>query len=205
MDLTRADLGFVSALLTAVCVAPYLRDIYRGTTRPQRVSWFVFATLSVVAAVSQFVDGAKAGAWLSAGSAAGFSLVFLASLRHGVGGTSLRDIISLSVALVGVVVSLVVERPIVAVGAVVAAEVAAVSLTARKAFRDPKSETASTWFLDAMAGIVALLAITERSFSELLYPMHHFLVNAWVLGAIVVGKSAAGHLRPDRRRVPASL
>jgi hypothetical protein len=198
MDLMRVELGLVSAVLTALCVLPYLRDMYRGTTRPQRVSWFVFATLSVVAAVSQFLEGAHAGAWLSAGAAAGFTLVFLASLRHGVGGTSPRDIVALTVALVGVVVSILVERPIVAVCAVIAAELAAVSLTARKAVHDPKSETASTWLIDAAAGIVAIMAVTERSVTELLYPVHHVLVNAWVLGAIVIGRVAAGRTRPVR-------
>lgn len=206
MELNPADFAFVSALLTATCVLPYLRDIYRGRTRPQRVSWFVFATLSIVAAVSQFLAGARAGAWLASGSAIGFTLVFVASIRHGVGGTSVRDLLSLAVALTGVVLSVVVERPIVAVAAVIMAEVAAISLTVRKAVRDPDSETASTWLIDALAGAVALLAVTDHSFMSTLYPVHHLLVNAWVLGAIVLGRiieSRAGSYRSRSSRAAA--
>ena len=203
MDLTRAALGYVSAALTALCVVPYLVDIYRGTTRPQRISWFVFATLSIVAAVSQFLEGADAGAWLATGSAAGFTLVFLASLRHGVGGSSPRDIFSLAVALVGVVASILVARPIVAVLAVIAAELAAISLTVRKAVRDPASETPSTWCIDALAGVVAVLAVTHASAAELLYPLHHVLVNAWVLGAIAMGRATRNRAaRTYRTTVP---
>ena len=77
MELSRDSLAVLSGLLTAACVIPYLRDIYRGSTRPQRVSWFVFATLSIVAAVGQFADGALAGAWLASGSALGFTLVLI--------------------------------------------------------------------------------------------------------------------------------
>jgi hypothetical protein len=187
MEVGRDDLAIISGVLTAICVIPYLRDVYRGSTRPQRVSWFVFATLSIVVAVSQFAEGAHAGAWLASGSALGFTLVFLASLQHGVGGTSLRDVVSLSVALAGTAVSILIERPIVAVFAVIAAELAAISLTARKALREPASETASTWLIDGLAGVFAVFAVTEWSVTELLYPVHHVIVNAWVLGAIALG------------------
>ncbi len=191
MELTREVLAIMSGLLTATCVVPYLRDIYRGSTRPQRVSWFVFAALSIVAAVGQFADGAQAGAWLASGSALGFTLVFVASIRHGVGGTSARDIFSLAVALAGVVVSIAIERPIVAVFAVIAAEIAAVSLTVRKAAREPGTETPATWTIDAVAGAVAILAVPEMSVTELLYPVHHCAVNLWVLAAIAAGRRAA--------------
>jgi hypothetical protein len=190
MDLNHCGLAILSGLLTATCVIPYLRDIYCGTTRPQRVSWFVFATLSIVAAVGQFADGAQAGAWLASGSALGFTLVFVASIRRGVGGTSARDIFSLSVGLVGVVASIAIERPIVAVVAVIVAEIAAVSLTVRKARLDPGTETPATWMIDAMAGAVAILAVTEMSVTELLYPAYHCAVNLWVLAAIAAGRRA---------------
>ena len=87
----RENLAVVCAALTAICVVPYLRDIRRGTTRPQRVSWLVFATLSIVAAVSQIAAGGGPGVWLAGGSAFGFTLVFVASIRHGEGGFAASD------------------------------------------------------------------------------------------------------------------
>jgi hypothetical protein len=191
MNLSRDGLAVLSGLLTASCVIPYLWDIYRGSTRPQRVSWLVFAALSIVAAVGQFAEGAQAGAWLASGSALGFTLVFIASIHRGVGGTSAGDLFALTAALVGVVVSIIVERPIVAVLAVIVAEIAAISLTARKATLDPGSETPATWLIDAGAGAVAVLAVSEMSLTELLYPVHHFAMNLWVLAAITAGRREA--------------
>jgi hypothetical protein len=188
----RTDLAVVAGLLTAVCVIPYLRDIYRGTTRPQRVSWLVFAVLSIVAAVSQFMDGAYAGAWLTGGAALGFTLVFLVSIRRGVGGMSFNDALSLIVASCGLGVSLAVQEPFIAVLAVVVAEVPAVSLTVQKALRDPKSETASTWLIDGLAGVCALLAVSELSLAQVLYPLHHIVANSCVLAAIVLRGHAPG-------------
>jgi len=186
--LHRENLAVVSALLTAACVVPYLRDIARGTTRPQRVSWFIYALLSVVAAVSQFIAGERSGAFLATGSALGFTAVFIASIRRGEGGASRHDRLALALASVGVVLSIVVEQPMIAVIAIVVAEQSATYLTAAKASRDPSSETASTWMMDGAAGITAIAAVTTFSPAELLYPIHHTCVNLFVLGAITHGR-----------------
>jgi hypothetical protein len=194
--LQREHLAIVSALLTAMCVVPYLRDTLRGTTRPQRVSWFVFALLSTVAAISQFLGGGGAGAWLALGGAVGFGLVFIASIPRGVGGFSVVDVGALTIAMIGIATSITTRDPIVAVVAVVSAEIGAIALTARKAMHDPTSETTSTWVLDLVAGVVAVAALTAISFDNLLYPTHHIAANAAVLTAIAVG-----HARKVQSRV----
>ena len=186
--LQRQHLALVSALLTAACVIPYLRDTFRGKTRPQRVSWFIYAVLSVVAAISQYMSGERAGAYLATGSAIGFTAVFVASIRHGEGGASRLDRLSLGLASLGVALSIVVDQPMIAVIAVVVAEQLATSLTAAKASRDPSSETAITWFMDGLAGTSAIAAVTHFSPAELLYPIHHTCVNLFVLSAITHGR-----------------
>jgi hypothetical protein len=190
-------LAVVSALLTALCVVPYLRDVARGTTRPQRTSWLVFAVLSIVAAVSQSIDGDAAGAWLAAGAATGFTAVFLASIRRGEGGWGRADRVSLAVASAGVVASIVVRDPTVAVGAVIAAELSAASMTVRKARSDPASETLATWGIDGVAGVLAIGAVTSPSVAALMYPVHHTFVNGWVATTIV---RAQRRVRPSVRR-----
>jgi hypothetical protein len=194
--LRREQLAVISALLTVACVVPYLRDIRRGSTHPQRASWFVFAALSIIAAAAQTAAGAGPGAWLAAGSALGFTLVFVASLRHGVGGSSPWDRAALLIATVGVIVSVVTARPVVAVLAVITAEVAAIGLTVRKTVDDPASETVASWRLDCLAGLVAVAAVTDMTASELLYPIHHTVANAAVLVAIVLGNQRSANSPP---------
>jgi hypothetical protein len=195
-------LAIASAALTAVCVVPYLRGIRLGNTRPQRTTWFVFATVSVVASVSQLSAGGGAGVWLSAGSAIGFAAVFAASIRGGVGGWSRIDRVVLVIAALGVVASVVVSRPVVAIVAVVLAEIVAVALTVRKAASDPASETMSTWVIDCAAGGVAIAAVDRVSTVELLYPIHHTIANAAVVAAIVCGRWRSAHVQPVRLEPP---
>ena len=184
----RTVLCVAAGALTVGSVVPYLRDIRRGRTRPQRTSWFVFSTLALVAAVSQFVEDPGPGAWLAAGAAAAFFVVFVASVRHGVGGFDVRDVVTFAVASIGGVVSIATARPLVAVAAVVVAEMGAVVLTACKAAVDPESETLSTWVADGLAGVLAVVAVEGHSWMTMLYPVHHTVANATVAGAITSGR-----------------
>lgn len=195
----RDHLAVVSALVTAACVLPYLRDVRRGTTRPHRTSWCVFAVLAVVAAVSQAIAQVGPGIWLAAGSAVGFGAVFVASIRHGVGGSTLADRAALAVASVGIVTSLATARPMFAVAGVVVAEIGAVALTVRKALADPESETRSTWTADAVAGVLAIAAVDHVTAASLLYPVHHTVANAAVVAAIAVGHRRARRRPPTNR------
>lgn len=193
----RETLAVVAAAMTAACVVPYLRDIRRGTTRPQRTSWLVFATLAAVAAISQAAAGSGAGTWLAGGSAVGFGAVFVASIRSGVGGFAAPDRAALAVAAAGIVVSFVMARPLVAVVGVVVAEIGAVALTVRKSLADPDSETRSTWTVDGLAGLLSIVAVDHVTATTLLYPVHHTVANGAVVVAIAMGHRRAGQVNED--------
>lgn len=194
--MARSSLALVSSVLTFACALPYLVAVGRGRARPHRVSWLVFATLSSVAAGSQFAAGGGAGAWLSLGSAAAFTAIFAASIPRGAGGASARDVVTLAVAAATVAVWLVTDRPVVALATVVAAEVAAVGLSVRKAAADPDSEVVSSWAIDALAGVVAISAVARLSVDDLLYPVHHTLVNLWMVATVMRGRRRRVFGRP---------
>ena len=187
LSVRREHLAVIAAALTVACVVPYLRDIRRGTTRPQRASWFVFATLAAVAAISQGLGEGGPGTWLAAGSALGFGAVFVASIPRGVGGFGAADRVALTIAAAGTAASLLVGRPIVALLGVVIAELSAVGLTAKKALGDPRSETGSTWIIDGLAGLLSIAAVDHVTTTTLLYPVHHTVANGAVVVAMAIG------------------
>ncbi len=196
MGSLRSHLAPLAGALTMVCVVPYLLDTLRGTTKPQRTSWFVFTAMAAIASVSQFADGATAGAWLTAGAAIGFAAVFVVSLPRGEGGFHAADVSVLAVAATGLVLWGTTGDPLAALLAIVAAEVAAIALTAAKAYRAPTSETPASWLLDAAAGALTLLAVSHWTFRDVLYPVHHLVVNVSVLVAIYLGRRVHPATRP---------
>lgn len=187
---------FAAATLTATSSIPYLVAIRRRIARPQRMSWFVFATLSAVAAASQLRSGSSAGAWLAAGSAIAFGAIFICSLRYGDGGWGRGDRYTLAMA--GLAVGLLVaDRPLASLLAVIVAEVAATRLTVSKVAAAPGDEICTSWAIDAAAGVAALAGIATWSFDSVLYPTHHIAVNVWVVVAVLRARSASGFRRDE--------
>jgi hypothetical protein len=176
-----------AALLTLSSAVPYVRDVMRGRTIPQRVSWFAFTLLSLTATIAQLRRGADAGAWLTGGSTIAFGIIFVASLRHGVGGFDRPSVMALVVLGAGVTVSLLTSQPIIALAAAMVSDASAISLTVCKTLMQPMSETRSTWLIDGFAGLVSVSAASDLSVEQVIYPVYHVASNAAVLVAMMIG------------------
>ena len=58
-------LGLLSGVLSGGSYIPYLRDIFRHTTKPERASWLIWAVLGSIAFFSQLAEGATWSLWLT--------------------------------------------------------------------------------------------------------------------------------------------
>jgi hypothetical protein len=93
--LELAAFGTTSALLNFVGTVPYVRDILRGKTKPQRSMWWIYTGLFMLLFAAQV--GAGAG-WLlvvTAGYVLSSTLTALLSLRYGFGSFHNRETFSL--------------------------------------------------------------------------------------------------------------
>ncbi|HEY3613291.1 MAG TPA: hypothetical protein VGK92_06270, partial [Gaiellales bacterium] len=141
----QAAFGILAGILQLVATAPYLRDVLRGTTTPQRSTWTIWMTLSLVVLSSQWASGASWSLVLICGQVVSCAAIFLLSLRRGVGGVSPLELALLGIAALGVIGWQVADDPTVATCSVVAADLIAVALMLPKTFRNPRSETLETY------------------------------------------------------------
>lgn len=189
--------AIASALILVAGAPPYLIDILKHKTKPERATWFIWSVLGTIAFISQF---SLHGGWslLFVGlDGLGSIVVFLLSLKYGVGGWTLLDKVALVVAAVGVTISLIAHSPIIALCGVVLADVSGVVLTIRKTFLDPYSETTITWFFIGTSALLGALSVGKMRFALLLYPAYLAVANYGVLVAKYAGivfrkRSAAG-------------
>ena len=70
-------LGILAGVAAVVNTIPYIRDIVRGTTRPHRGTWLIWAVLAVVVYGSQRADGASWSLIMAGAQAMLTGLVFL--------------------------------------------------------------------------------------------------------------------------------
>jgi hypothetical protein len=186
-----ATFGILSAIVGLIAYPPYLRDMFRGTTKPERASWFIWTVLSGIALVSQIAEGATWSLLMTAANTLGVAVIFLLSIKFGVGGLHRRDIASLIVAAAGLALWAFTKQPMLALIIVIIVDGAGAWLTIYKAHKNPRSETLSTWVIDCVSNALGLLAVGTLKPSLLLYPAYLLVAN----GAVVLAMKTASSNR----------
>jgi hypothetical protein len=180
--------GLLAGVVAAACNVPYLRDTWRGSTVPHRGSWLIWSVLGVVAVGAQGADGARWSLVPLVVQATGSCLVLALSVRLGQGGLSRVDIKLLVLAAVGLAGWLAVDEPVIATACVVVADLLAALMMVPKAWRDPHSETLSTFVLASASGALTALAVGALSVPLLVYPVYFVAVNAGLAAVIIRGR-----------------
>jgi hypothetical protein len=172
-----AVLGVAAGVVGVVDTIPYVRDILRGATRPHRGTWLIWGVLAVVVSLSQYADGASWSLIMAATQAVLTGVIFGLSIRRGEGGVTPPDIVMILIAGGGVIGWIVADQPFVATVCVVLADLIGVAMMIPKTYRDPRSETLSTFALASVAGALAGGAVGAVDLSLLLYPVYYCVGN----------------------------
>lgn len=187
--------GYISAVLSIVMIIPYIRDIFRLETKPERGSWFIWTVLGLIAFISQLSKGATDSLWLTAGQTVSVLVIFLLSIKYGYGGLGKRDIQGLLGAGVGLLLWYLTREAAFALIFVILIDSIGTYLTAIKSYSDPESETLSTWVISGTSGIFGMLAVGSFNFILLAYPFYIMLANYAIVGAIFLGKKRISNKR----------
>lgn len=178
----------ISAILIIAAAPPYIVDTIKGRTKPERVTWFIFSVLGLIAFVSQLTLGASWSLVFTGLDTAASILVFGLAIKYGVGGHTKLDIFALCVATIGVVIAVAAKEPIISLLGVILADVSGLVLTIKKTYMDPGSETTITWLLVGTASLFGVLSVGKISFGLLLYPVYLMVVNYSVPAVQLIGK-----------------
>ena len=188
--------GIISAILSIISYIPYIRDIFRKKTKPQRMSWFIWLLLGYIAFFSLLLEGATNSLWLAFIEGLGITIVFLLSLKYGVGGAGKYDKFALIFTFIALFVWYLTKNPAIALIISLLINAAGELLTIKKAYRAPESETLITWLLAGISGIFSMLSVGKLDLILLSYPFYICIANLAVVLAINLGKS---HLKKANR------
>ncbi|MEM7295510.1 MAG: hypothetical protein AAF330_02615 [Pseudomonadota bacterium] len=190
---TLAALSFV---LAAFGFIPYIIDTLAGRTQPARASWLIWSTLSLIAFSTQMVEGTAASLWF-VGTQCGFTVfIFLLSITRGSGAFFSRaNLMIFAAAAAGLLVWYSLSSAIYALGVVIAISALGGYATVVKAFAGPRSETLSTWVLQAAASLCGLLAVERLELVVVAYPAFLLALYVAIVLAICLGRRRA--VAPD--------
>jgi hypothetical protein len=172
--------GILSGLIALYSSFYYIRDIVRGNTKPHRMAWVIFITLSGISFFAQLAEGATNSLWFPLVLFVQAIIIFSLTLKFGVGGFGKYDIVSLVLAILIMIVWAVTKSPALAIICAVSVNTIGKLLVAVKTYRQPDTEYLPTWIYSVVASVLAALAVGKLDWILLITPVQ----NALTVGAI---------------------
>lgn len=181
----------IGAIIGILAIVPYIKSILDGRTKPQLVTWAIWATLAIIMTVSAFWSGQTASAILSLQNAVGCSAVIAISWRRGSLSVSRSDVVYLLGAVAGILSLVVLRDPVIALIVSVSVDAMAFIPTLIHGWQAPHEENLPSFALSASAGAITLaVAISASSgISGLLYPLYSMSFNLAMAGILLLSHS----------------
>ncbi len=183
-----ATFGYIAGALEFLAVVPYIRDILLLKTKPERASWFIWTVLVLIAFFSQMAKGATHSLWLNVGQF-DVIVVFLLSLKYGVGGFTKRDKRALVAVAIGLTLWYFTKEASYALLITIFVDAIGSLLTSIKAYEDPAHETMSSWVMAGIAGFFGMLSVGAFYPILLAYPLYIMIANFAVVICMFVGRA----------------
>jgi hypothetical protein len=180
-----ATFGILSATVNTIGMIPYVKDVFKHKTKPERATWWIWLALGTVAISAQVAAGSTWSLFMVGAQTTAVAVIAFLSVKYGYGTFKRKDFISLLIAMFGLVLWKITSDPLYALLIVVAIDALAVWLTAAKTWKAPHTETLIAWILSSLAGLFGLLAVGKPNLTQLIYPLYILTANSTVTWVII--------------------
>lgn len=183
--------GLVGSLLAAGGMVWYIYTIIYGDTRPNQITWGVWALIGALGASSAIQGGAGPGAWVAVVYLFFQIVVFGLTLspKYNKKGREVYDYPLGLMAVVGILVWQIFDLPPSFAAAVAVTADATVGwFTLRESWRQPMTEPLRVWFIDSLAAALGLLAIAHWSFAASAYPVYLLVGNGAIFTTLLLAR-----------------
>ncbi|MES2315334.1 MAG: hypothetical protein V4486_01210 [Patescibacteria group bacterium] len=177
---------FIGVILFITGYYIYTRDMFKGATRPNLVSWFIWTLAPFIASYFQLKAGARFSVLPVFLAGFGPLLVIIASFwsKNKYWKLSLFDIICGTLALLSLLLYIVTQNLAISIIFAILADAWAFVPTIKKSWTNPESETGILYFFAIISNIIGLLVIKDWSFT--IYSFGAYLVVANIIIVFVI-------------------
>ena len=172
-------LVLIAALFTLVAAIAYIRSMFKGQTKPNRVTWLMWTVAPFTAAFASFSSGATWAVVPVFMSGLSPFLILLASLlnRRAYWKLSAFDYGCGVLSALALVLWCVTENPNVAIVFAIFSDALAATPTLRKAWRNPESEFRWPFLVGVFSPMTSFLVAPAWTFSEIAFPAYLVAIN----------------------------
>lgn len=183
-------LVLISALISLSGAFAYIRDMFRGTSKPNLVTWGLWAFAPLVATGAAL--SVQADEWSTVRifmSGFGPLLVFLAAfiVKQGYWQLSKFDYACGVLSLIALGAWLVADSPIIAILLAATADLFATLPTVLKAWKFPETETLYTYFVGLFTAIIVIPAIPVWNIENAAFQVYLLMANITLFIVVLRG------------------
>ncbi len=176
----HALLGIVAGILAFTAMPIYVIDIFRGNTKPSRVTWWILSGLNALLALSYYASGARDTIWVPIVYSVIFLIVAILSLKYGDGGWEKSDFLCLLGAAISALAWWLLASPQIALFLIILVDFFGLVPTIYKSYREPETESRISWSIALVASLLNILAIEVWVPEIAVYPFYVFITNLMI-------------------------
>ncbi|MGC1176595.1 MAG: hypothetical protein WA843_00855 [Candidatus Saccharimonadales bacterium] len=195
--MSHALIGEIAGVLGILQIIPYVIDIFRGHTKPERATYFIWFIVDTVTITSYIAVGARTTIWVGLVYVFSGLLIFGLSIKYGMGGYSTFDIICLVLALIGLTLWVTSKNALLALYFSVFVATIGYLPTIKKAYFYPETENTLSWTITACTGILNFFALTSFTLT-LAFPLISSAITSGLVAYLLLFPIA--HARMKERR-----
>lgn len=181
----------LATMITVGSVIPYARDILRGSTKPNIVSWITWTLLTAIATAAEVTAHQYVTAIFTSAAALETGLVVVLGLRYGYVKYTRFDAVCQASAVIGIFLWQFFDSPAIGVLASVTIDLIGALPTLRHSWQKPGEETWSTYALAGLGAAFAIAALSEYNWVSLPYAVYLITINL-LTAIIIINRGHAG-------------
>lgn len=172
--------------ITLIGVIMYIRSMFQGKAKPNRVSWLIWSFAPIISAAASFSNGE--GWSILPTLLAGINplIIFIASflVKDAYWKISKLDYICGAFSVIALVLWLVTKEPTLAVFFAILSDGLAAVPTVIKSWKNPESESPYIYTLGIISSLTAFFTVKEYNFTGLGFQIYLILINICIISGV---------------------
>ncbi|MFA6076942.1 MAG: hypothetical protein WC735_02600 [Candidatus Paceibacterota bacterium] len=185
----KVVLGIIAGIIAFLAYVVYVISIFRGKSKPNRATWWIWAFMGLVLALSYHFSGAENTIWVPYVEFFGPLTIAILSLKYGEGGLNDKtDLICLGGAILSIILWIIFNNPVVALVTNLAIDSFAIVPTIKKSYLRPEGEDFWAWFGTGLADSLNMFAVERFTFAILIYPIYMLISDLIIIFILLLKK-----------------
>jgi len=179
------DFGEIAGIVGLTACPIYVHDILRGTSRPNRATWWIITLVGCVIAASYWESGGRATIWIALAYIFSPFVIAVLSIKYGDGQWQTLDRLCCLGAVISVGMWWITSSALAALSISIVVDLLGLLPTFVKAYSKPLTESKVAWGIATLASLINVLAIERWNFAIAAYPLYLLATNGLMIGIIL--------------------